>query len=207
MPIKMEGGGHFWKTLVHEKNKCAWKDFSIKSWQSNRAHSHKSFTDQVFFYSPLLSDSSYTDIIQNKTIWKQGQKENMRRWFWLLIREWLGRAAFTTAKPNRNQHMLLCRLDLFLLCLISAFSYPYMAANVCSACLEEWESKGDYCILPTCSDTSSAIVFSSTNAIYIAHTLVSLVPGNEKHDCKTLLFVTPLSWSKLNSISRKHTSD
>lgn len=63
--------GRGWTLL---ENTCAWKDFTIKSCQSNRAHSHKSNTDPVFFYSPLLSDSSYRDIIQNKTIWKQGAK-------------------------------------------------------------------------------------------------------------------------------------
>lgn len=193
MPIKMEGGGDFWKTLVHEKKQLCIKGLlhQILSEQQGTVINHlQTRFSFIVHYCLTLHIKTWFKIRQ---FGSREQKENMRRWFWLLIREQLGRAAFTTAKLKRNQHMLLCRLDLFLLCLISAFSYPYMAANVWSACLEERDSKGDYCILPTCSDTSSfffcyCFQFYKRN-IYCTHTSFTHSWGNEKHDCKTHMIV------------------
>lgn len=206
----MEGGGHFWKTLAHEIKMCMKVlcfEISIKSCQSKRVINQ--IQTRFFFYSLLLSDSPYRDIIQNKTIWKQGekQKEKMRRRCWLIKRVTWQSCIHHSQAEQKSTHASLSTL--FLLCLISAFSYPYMAANACSVCLEKRENGRWCCYTPYILDTSSTLhllLFSVAQMQYpIAHTLVSLIPKATwnmivKH-C-----VTPQSWSKLkySSIPHKH---
>lgn len=117
MPIKMEGGGHFWKSLAHEMKLCMkilCFEISIKSCQSKRAQSHKSNTDLFFL---LQSTTVWLSIETSFKIRQFGSREQNKKKRWGddagWLREWLGRAVFTTAKLNRNQHMLLYRLCFF----------------------------------------------------------------------------------------------
>lgn len=146
MPRKMAGGwGHVWRTLWGKETNVHERTLSVVKSPSNpvRVSRHRAIKIK---YRPGSSFTVHYSVnLHTETSFKirpfesREQKENMRRWCWLLIREWLGKAGFTTAKLNRIQHMLLYHR--FLLCLISAFSYPYMAANARSVCAEERESK------------------------------------------------------------------
>lgn len=131
----------------------------------------------------------------------------MRRRCWLIKRVTWQSCIHHSQAEQKSTHASLSTL--FLLCLISAFSYPYMAANACSVCLEKRENGRWCCYTPYILDTSSTLhllLFSVAQMQYpIAHTLVSLIPKATwnmivKH-C-----VTPQSWSKLkySSIPHKH---
>lgn len=124
----------------------------------------------------------------------------MWRRCWLIKRATWQSCIHHSQAEQKSTHASLSTL--FLLSLISAFSYPYMAAN--AVCLEERKMKGDGVILPTYSTphrSSSAIVFSFTNAIsYSTHTSFTHSWSNVKHDCKTQCY-TKL---KYNSIPHKH---
>ncbi len=98
-------------------------------------------------------------------------KENMRRWCWLLIREWLGKAGFTTAKLNTIQHMLLYHFFYVSFLLSRTHTWPQML----TLCVRRrGKVKDNDVILPTCSDTSTFFIcfcLQSHKRMYpIAHT-------------------------------------
>jgi len=74
-------------------------------------YSHKS-NRPCFSFRVLYCLTLHRDIIQNKTIWKQGEKGKHEE----MVLAAYKRAAFTTAKLNRNHHMLLFRLDFCFFC-------------------------------------------------------------------------------------------
>lgn len=72
-----------------------------------------------------------------------------------------GRARISTAKPNKNQHTPLYRLDFRLLYFISAFSYPNMAIDARSVgyLCERVKVKGDDDLRAQTPHCSSFCVF------------------------------------------------
>ncbi len=189
------GWGHFWRTLWGKETNVHERTLSVLKSPSNPVRVSRHGAIKIKYRPGSSFTVHYSVNLRTETSFKIRPFENMRRWCWLLIREWLGKAGFTTAKLNRIQHMLLYHLGFFYVSFLLSriHTWPQMLA------LCVWRSgkvKGNDVILPTCSDTSSFFIcycFQLHKHMYpIAHTLVSLIPwGYEivKHT------VAPLHWS------------
>lgn len=168
-----EKTGWWWALLENTEKQNAWKDFvfsqsSTESCQSIKAQSHKDNLQPRIFHSPLESVSPKREILQNKRPFgSMEQKKNMRRWCWLHLREWLGRARFSTAKLNKNQHIRLYRI-FGLLYFISAFSYPNMAIDARFVCVCA-RVKGDDVLHAQTSHCSSFRYFRYSDILLHTH--------------------------------------
>lgn len=195
------GWGHFWRTLWGKETNVHERTLSVLKSPTNPVRVSRHGAIKIKYRPGSSFTVHYSVNLRTETSFKirpfesREQKENMRRWCWLLIREWLGKAGFTTAKLNRIQHMLLYHLGFFYVSFL--LSHIHTWPQMLALCV--WRSgkvKGNDVILPTCSETSSFFIcycFQLHKHMYpIAHTLVSLIPwGYEivKHT------VTPLPWS------------
>lgn len=116
------------------------------------------------------------------------------------LRERLGRAAFTTAKLNRNQHMLLYRLCFFWVSFLLSHIHTWLQM-LCVWRREKWKVMVLYSLHTRHLIVLHLLLFSVAQMQYpIPHTLVSLIPEAMWNmivkQCYTKL--------KYNSIPHKH---
>lgn len=157
------GGGHFWRTVWSKETNVHEKTLSVLKFPLNpvRSSHHRA---RKIKYRPVFSFTVYYRVnlhietsFKMKPFGMKEQKENMRRWRWLLITKWLGRDGFTTAKLNRIQHMLLYHLGFFYVSFLLSHIHTWPRMHVLRL-RRRGKVKGNDVILSTCSDTSSFFI-------------------------------------------------